>query len=193
MIWVVLSCEGVPTPPSPVQADVPAQPEVATGTGAAPGFTSSQCGEEVPGGELRDDWWTASLSCGETVVGNTTGGASVFDGRFYEHHFCAPPSDNYAGGGERAYRFEMPAGRYEAEIHMDTPCGDLDLLAWPWAEDCAPTRDDRISRCEASHAVGKRSDEIHLTQLERTSWVVVVEGKQPERLPFALTIMCREW
>jgi hypothetical protein len=136
----------------------------------------------------RDGCLTKTVSCGDTVKGNTVGGRSHFDDGFYVAKFCTPAANHYTGN-ERVYALELPPNT-GANIFLDTDCADLDLFAfrWPYDGKC-PTASHTISECEADDDDG--DGVVHVETVNNPgAYMIVVDGKAGVEAPFHLTIEC---
>jgi hypothetical protein len=157
------------------------------------GITRSQCSELTDGGAIDDYGVSGSIACGETLIGHTRGGASAFDTRFYEHHFCTPATTQHDGGDERVYRLHVPEGRLRPWVTLDTPCADLDLAVIKWSETRMPTVSSIVQDCEMFPKDGSRREVIDVTSDRESDWLIVVEGKGDEEGAFAITVQCVPW
>lgn len=158
-----------------------------------PAVYSSQCGDLEDGGLTHGpDCATATISCGDTVVGHTIGGVDRYDSRFYEKNFCTPRLTNHDGGDERVYRFVTPPGDHKAFITLDTPCADLDLAAIKANSRECPSAGSRITQCEMNPKDGSTREVVELVTQKPSTWWIVVEGKNAEEGAFALHVQCRE-
>jgi hypothetical protein len=170
--WILPGVSSTPPPPEPL-------------------VTSGNCEDVSDGGPVDGPGCvTATLQCGDTVIGHTVGGVRRFDSRFYEKKHCTPATTNHDGGEERVYRLEMPEGEWRAFVWMDTPCANLDLFALRWnGEDC-PTVDHNVNACEYGQLLNG-SERVELVHQGEATWFLVVEGRGEEEGPFALHVQCR--
>ena len=124
-------------------------------------------------------------------MGHTKGGTRHFDTRFYEKKFCTPATTDHDSGDERVYRLTMPDGDWTANVHLETPCADLDLAAMVFddAEDC-PTITDHVPRCEMWPQRRGKPESVRLVSQKETTWLIVIEGKGMEEGAFALHVEC---
>lgn len=158
-----------------------------------PAITSDNCDDIRDGGPVSGpDCVTASISCGETVIGHTRGGVKRFDSRFYEKNFCWPSTVDHEGGDERVYKLVMPEGEWRAYVWMDSPCADLDLIAMNWNDKQCPSPSAGIQRCEANIVEGVGDERVELVHQGQATWLLVVEGADDEEGAFALHVMCRK-
>jgi hypothetical protein len=203
----MFACSSAPS--EDVQIDEPrpileigAAPEASTlrGTPTTPadgepnfGIVPNDC-ENVPKNAALEgpDCITGTLSCGDTVVGHTVGGANIFTTRFYEKHFCTPSTTEHDSGDERIYRLQMPEGDWTADVYLDTPCADLDLAAIKWTGDTCPSEASQVRQCEMSVRDGGHRDHVRLSSRKATQWLLAVEGKNNQEGAFALVVTCRE-
>jgi hypothetical protein len=179
--------EPAPTPP-PKPAPPPSGPKL-----PAPALTEETCGQ-LTAGAATDGCLTGTLSCDQTVVGHTLGGVKRFDTAFWREHKCWPDTVNHDSGDERAYRLTLPAGEWTATITLDTPCADLDMMAFEWSGQTCPPPGAEIERCESGRYPGKRREQVRIvTQEEKeTTWFVVVEGGGTEEGAYALQVACEK-
>ncbi|MEQ1504920.1 MAG: hypothetical protein ABMB14_21995, partial [Myxococcota bacterium] len=177
-----------PTTPSPASAP-------ASGADApSPAILAANCGDVDDGGPVAGpDCVTATIRCGETVVGHTRGGVSRFDSRFYEKTFCTPATTNHDSGDERVYLLELPAGDRTVDLWLDTPCADLDLAAIRVTDPSrCPTNDDPVPQCDMWPNDGTAREHVRITSQVATHWLVVVEGKGDAEGAFGLTVACAD-
>ncbi|MBX2800251.1 MAG: hypothetical protein KTR31_21405 [Myxococcales bacterium] len=156
--------------------------------------TSGQCGDLTDGGPVAGpDCVTATISCGETVIGHTRGGVDQFDTAFWEKKFCWPATVPHDSGDERVYRLEMPDGEWRAYVWLDTPCADLDMMAALHTGDTCPTLGHNVRRCESGLQKGSGQREMmELVHQGKATWYIVVEGSGDDEGAFALHVQCRE-
>lgn len=158
------------------------------------GITGGQCNDMLDGGPVNGpDCVTDTLECGQTIVGHTRGGVDRFSTAFWEQKFCWPATEDHDGGDERVYRLMMPEGRVKATITLDTPCADLDLMAFPWQGETCPTLSQRITKCESMRKAGTRREQIQAVSSNGSPWLLVVEGIGDEEGAFSLTVQCGDW
>lgn len=173
-------------PPLPAPVVAPGEP--------APPITSSNCEDEMSPPDLQGpDCITATLQCGQTVIGTTKGGGQWFGSRFYEKKYCTPATIAHDAGHERVYALSLPAGDRHASIFLDTPCADLDMAVMRVLDfTTCPTMDTSISQCDMWPKPGNFREHVEISSQEDTHWLVVVEGKTEQDGPFALTVQCRD-
>ncbi len=134
------------------------------------------------------DCVTATLSCGQTILGTTEGGTDVMDGDAYQSWYCAVVGPSEYAGAERVYAFQHPGGG-NATVYLSSPCDDLDLFAIHWEDDdICPIADYSIQECEGDIGSGSHSFVIWNDTPRR--YLVVVEGPQGEEAPFELSVVC---
>lgn len=162
-------------------------------TGPAPpdaGIRPYQCDDMTDGGSVRGpDCVTDTITCGQTVVGHTRGGTNNFTTRFYELGYCWPATVQKDGGDERVYKFELPA-QTRAYVTLDTPCADLDVAAIKWSGSLCPTEANRITQCEMLRKDGTERETILFESINKTDWLLAVEGAGSEEGAFSLTVQC---
>jgi len=161
-------------------------------SGPPPAIHEDMCDDLPDGGPVKGPGCiTADIKCGDTIVGHTTGGSQSFDTKFYEKKFCTPALTDHSGGDERVYRLQMPDGEWTADVRLETPCADLDLAAMVFdgAEDC-PTITDNVPRCEMWPKGRHKPEHVRLVSQRKTTWLVVVEGKDEQEGAFALHVTC---
>jgi hypothetical protein len=175
---------GAGTPPAPT----PAEP------GPDPVVTAANCEDLDDGGAVAGpDCVTATITCGQRVIGHTGGGTQRFDRFLYQQHQCTPQYHDYEKGHERAYLLEIPAGDMHADVWLDTPCVDLDLAAFrlPPGTTC-PTKDTFITQCDMWPDPGTERDHVRLVSQGGSRWLIVVEGKDGAEGLFGLSVDCAE-
>lgn len=157
-----------------------------------PAISSAQCGDLEDGGLVSGpDCVTATIQCGDTVIGHTVGGVEKYDTRFYEKNFCTPATTNHDGGDERVYRLLMPDGDNKAFVYLDSPCADLDLAAIKANTRECPSERNLITQCEMWPKDGYTREKVELVSQRASTWWIVVEGKGAEEGAFALHVQCR--
>jgi hypothetical protein len=136
----------------------------------------------------RDGCVTRTISCGDSFMGDTHGGAPTFQDDFYQSKFCLPFGHDYTGP-DRTFLFDLPA-RQVADLWLDSDCVDLDLFAFQWTYDGkCPTVNHLISVCEADDAKG--DGHVRLSTTDRPAeYLVTVDGKSGVTGPFRLTVDC---
>lgn len=174
----------VSTPMFRFDASRPPEPDPAIGP--------DHCSQLQSGGPLLDDCLTATIQCGETIVGHTRGGVNRYDSDFYRRNFCTPDTTNHDSGDERIYRLDMPAGDRRAFITLDSPCADLDVSAMLWNDDTCPLPAHSLPRCEMWPKDGTRREHVELVSQKATTWWIVVEGRDQQEGAFALSVQCEE-
>ncbi len=180
-----------PDPPSPPTRTPPPAPPVAPGEPQA-ALTSELCTDLEEGGPVAGpDCITATIACGDTVIGHTIGGTERFDTQFYERHHCTPATSRHDGGDERVYLLEMPPGPMRATVYLDTPCADLDLAAMRVIDAATcPTIDTMVKQCDMWPKKGTRREKVELSSNEGATWLLVIEGKADAEGAFGLTVEC---
>jgi hypothetical protein len=169
----------------PGVSNIPPPPE--------PAVSSSQCGDMRDGGPVDGGGCvTSEIRCGETVIGHTRGGVRQFDTDWWESNFCWPATYDHDGGDERIYRLEMPQGEWRAFVWLDSPCADLDLMAFKWDDTDCPPKGANVTHCECNRDSGARNEKVELVHQGNATWFVVVEGVDDEEGAFALHVQCRE-
>lgn len=157
-----------------------------------PAVRAEHCALLDHGGPVAGpDCVTATISCGDTIVGHTAGGVDRYDTAMWEQAFCWPATVPHDSGGERVYRLDMPAGEWRAFVWLDSPCADLDLMAMQHQGETCPGTGHRVSRCEAALRQGRGREQIELVSQGETTWYVVVEGRGEADGAFALQVECR--
>ncbi len=158
-----------------------------------PAITGQNCLDVEDGGNVNGpDCATATISCGDVIIGHTEGGVDRYNTRFYEKNFCTPALTDHDGGQERVYKLVMPPGDMKAFVYLDSPCADLDLAAIKLKGRQCPTFDSMIPQCEMSTQDSTYREKVELVSQRGSTWWIVVEGKDQEEGPFALHVMCRE-
>jgi hypothetical protein len=144
--------------------------------------------EAKKGRPPRDGCVTSSISCGEEVEGNTTGGRDNFEDDFYVGKYCQAQRYGYAGN-ERVYTLQLPSNT-GANIWLDSDCADLDIFAFRWAyEGTCPTLSHTVSECEADGAKG--DGVVHVETVGNPgAYMIVVDGKAGAEGSFRLTVEC---
>ncbi len=164
-------------------------------TGAPPsdaGITSGQCDDMEHGGEVKGpDCATDVLTCNSTIIGHTRGGVDRYDSEFYESHFCWPSTTDHDSGDERVYQFDLPPNTM-ADIALDTPCADLDMMVIRQNSDTCPKANQIVPQCEMALEEGKKREQIHLVTINKSRWWVVVEGSGDAEGAYALSVQCRD-
>ena len=160
--------------------------------GPPPAVSAANCGDLQDGGPVvGPDCVTATVSCGQKVIGHTVGGTSVFDRHLYQQHQCTPAYHDYETGTERAYLLELPDGDMHADVWLDTPCVDLDLAAFRLqAGVTCPTRDTDVQQCDMWPDPGTERDHVRLVSQGGSRWLLVVDGKAGAQGLFGLTVDC---
>ena len=159
-----------------------------------PAIDAGSCGELTSGGPTTGGCLSGELTCDQVLIGHTIGGVKRFDTAFYRHYHCWPDTVSHEGGDERVYRLTMPPGEWKATVTLDTPCADLDLMAFKWSGATCPPDGALIDQCECNRYPGKKREFVELvSQSEReTTWYVVVEGAADEEGAFALQVACKK-
>jgi hypothetical protein len=176
-------------------------PLMLPGTKSGPGdpeiaLSAKQCSDLTDGGPVKGpDCVTDTIECGQTIIGHTVGGTKKFDTRFYEMNFCWPGTIQRDGGDERVYKFRFPPGAWRAKFVLDTPCADLDVVAFTWDKSTCPGNRTEVRECDSRREAGSKREFAEAVTDGRdvwTDWLVVVEGIGQEEGPFALTVQCTE-
>jgi len=158
-----------------------------------PAISAQNCYDVDDGGPVSGpDCATATISCGEVIIGHTRGGVDLYNTRFYEKNFCTPALTDHGGGDERVYQLRMPPGDMKAFVYLDSPCADLDLAAVKLKSRTCPTDSSMVPQCEMSTQTSTYREKIELVSQRGSTWWIIVEGKDNEEGPFALHVMCRE-
>lgn len=158
-----------------------------------PAIDSSQCDDLSEGGLVNGpDCATASIHCGDTIIGHTVGGVQRYGTRFYERNFCTPALIEHNGGDERVYKLVMPPGDQKAFVYLDTPCADLSIAAIKSNDDTCPTDSTVIPQCEMFPKKGTSREKLEIVSQNASTWWIVVEGRDDEEGPFAIHVQCRE-
>ena len=157
-----------------------------------PGITSSRCNDLRDGGEVNGpDCITDTIECGEVIIGHTRGGVDRFDTRFWEKNFCWPATENHNTGDERVYKLTLPEGKVMATVTLDTPCTDLDMMAFRYEGKGCPA--GGVKQCESMRKNGTRRERINLVSERESNWLIVVEGVDDNEGPFSVTVQCGDW
>lgn len=156
-----------------------------------PGIYAGQCDDIRDGGPTKGpSCITDTLTCGQQVVGHTSGGVNRYNTRFYEANFCTPATTNHDGGEERVYRLQVPEGDRTVLVTLDSPCADLDMAALKWQQGDCPTAKSMINQCEMWPKPMGAREQVRLVSQEATTWLLVVEGKGDEEGAFSLSVQC---
>ncbi|MFH1465041.1 MAG: hypothetical protein ABIO70_11710 [Pseudomonadota bacterium] len=168
---------------SSAEEAAPAVPHVATAADDA------GCAPLPPTPVTGPDCLSGTLSCGQRIRTTTAGGSQVFDGGRYLKSYCFPTVAEAGRGPERVYRFELAAGQ-RATLTLDSPCGELALVALRWEpEEACPGPEEAISECEGASAYG--GAEVRLEEnRDAAHYLVIVDGAAGDGLPFTLTAAC---
>lgn len=210
LLFAMFGCEHGLTLPStePAADDGPLRPnaktEIRERRHLLPGFDSSppppepaisgsQCDDLEDGGLVQGpDCATATISCGQTIIGHTRGGVHRYGTRFYEKNFCTPALTDHDGGDERVYKLVMPPGDNKAFIYLDTPCADLDIAAIKSNDSACPDDRTLIPQCEMFPKKGTQREKLEVVSQGESTWWIVVEGKDDHEGPFAIHVQCRK-
>jgi len=153
----------------------------------------SQCQDMTDGGPVPGpDCITGYIECGQTVVGHTLGGVDRFNSQWWQTNYCWPGTYNHNSGDERVYSFTMPKPPMRAQVTLDTPCADLDVMAFVWNGTGCPSQQNTSPRCECLRKNGTTSEMIELVSDQKDQWLIVVEGVDDHEGAFALTVECLE-
>ena len=158
-----------------------------------PAITADACDDMNAGGGT-DGCITGEITCDQVLIGHTLGGVKRFDTAFYRHYMCWPNTVEHDGGDERVYKLTLPPGEWKATVTLDSPCANLDLMAFEWSGKTCPPEGALIDRCEANLYPGKKREfvEIVTQGTKEASWYVVVEGADDEEGVFALQVACKK-
>jgi len=168
----------------------------------APPIGRGQCNSMDDGGEVRGPACiTDYIECGQSVIGHTRGGVDIFTTDFWNTNYCWPATYNHNSGDERVYQLDIPDGRTlglpderaKATVVLDSPCADLDLMAFPWSHGGCPTSGSSVSRCECLRKPGKQREVIELVAEYPQTWLIVVEGVDDHEGAFGLSVVCGAW
>jgi hypothetical protein len=131
-----------------------------------------------------------SIACGDTVQGTNKGQGSHFGDDFYRAKFCTPRRASYEDGPEAIYALTVPANM-QADIHLSSPCEDLDLFSVRHQNpDSCPTPSTSTGECEGS--TNGDSDSIRIVSVGRDEHHLVwVDGKKGTIGNFELRVDCR--
>lgn len=175
---------GSTTPTAPLDPDAPAV-----------AMEKENCEDLKDGGPVQGpDCITQEVKCNSVVYGHTLGGTTNFDSRFYEVHMCTPRTTNHDSGEERVYLLEMPEGDHRVKAWLDTPCGDLDLTVMTVLDPtrCPTTTDGLLKICDMWPRKGTEREHVEIATQGKTHVMFVVEGKNKDEGPFALTVQCSD-
>lgn len=157
-----------------------------------PAIEAQHCAALDHGGPVMGpDCVTATVGCGDTIVGHTRGGVDQFPTAAWEQHFCWPATVDHDSGDERVYRLDLPDGEWRASVWLDSPCADLDLMALRHHGDTCPTLGHTVPQCESMLKEGPVGEHIELVSQGKASWYLVVEGRGAAEGAFALQVECR--
>lgn len=131
---------------------------------------------------------TSTLSCGESLIDNTEGGGSEWNGDAYQGWYCLIATGSDYNGPERVYAFDHP-GTGNATVSLSSPCADLDLVAVRWADEAScPLAEYSVLECEGDDGGGTNSFTIWNNEPAR--YLVVVDGDNSAGAPFQLSVSC---
>ena len=132
-----------------------------------------------------------TITCGDQVEGNTASGRFNWGDDFYQKAFCTPQRHDYDDSPEAIYMLKVP-GDVQADIRLESPCADLDLVAVGWndATTCPTVAHTiRIVECEMGTKGG--SDSVRMTTVEKPqSYLIGVDGKNGATGNFRITVKC---
>ncbi len=131
-----------------------------------------------------------SISCGGSVEGSSRKGGMRWGDDFYQHAFCTTSRNHYDDAPDVLYRLELPADT-KAEITLDSPCADLDLVSVAWKLDGVPDVQhvNRIAECEMdTHGGGGKLTLTTVTKAQ--TFLVGVDGKNGDEGNFRISVSC---
>lgn len=131
-----------------------------------------------------------TLECGSTVTGSSHVGAARWGDDFYQRAFCTPKRSRYDDAPEVLYRLEVPENT-QAEVVLESPCADLDVVAVAWQLDGVPGVEHvgRIRECEMDTKSG--GGKLTLTTVDKAQvFLVGVDGKDGDEGNYRLTVSC---
>ncbi len=168
------------------RATTAADPANATaGGGAAQESVSCEGDLPTPEGAVM-----GKLECGASVEGSSHFGATRWGDDFYQQAFCTPKRSRYDDAPEVLYRLEVPADT-KADIVLDSPCTDLDLVAVAWQLDSVPQLQHvgRVRECEMDTKSG--GGKVTLTTVGKAqTYLVGVDGKNGDEGNFRISVAC---
>ncbi len=178
-----------PRVPAVEQGDEPVVADAEDAEAAAPA-EDDICAEREPPPIQGPACITASLSCGDEIVGTTVGGTTYFDGDRYIHSYCFPTTEDSHRGPDRVYAFNLPAGN-EATVTLDSPCAELDLAALRWENvSRCPQGNESISECEGNKRHGGGS--VSFWNDKPARYLIIVDGDGDKGAGFELKVSCRD-
>ncbi len=153
-----------------------------------------QCDEPIATGVAKN-CSIKTLTCGDEVEGSTSSGSMNWGDDFYQKAFCTPNRYDYDEGPEASYKLHVPAD-VQADIHLESPCEDLDVIAVAWIYDKCPefahADAGRIRECEMDTDRGSGSVRVTTVNKAQT-YLVVVDGKEGVSGNFRISVKCSSY
>jgi len=127
------------------------------------------------------------------MTSTTKGGSFLFDEELYVALQCFAFGDGPYEGPDRVFAFEHPGGG-TAQIHLHTPCDDLDVFAFQWtgwAEDEECPTEDHSHRVRCTDNIEDGDDStLDIFEDGPMDYLIVVDGPKGEEANFTIQATC---
>ena len=185
LVVAILGCGGCDEVGKMAAKAVPALKEVNPDLGEP----DLACEPPIPTGSAQG-CAIRTITCGDQVEGNNAGGNPNWGDDFYQKAFCTPERHDYDESPEAVYRLKVPAD-IQADVRLESPCEDLDLVAVGWQDDSCPTLAHTIRIRECEMGTKKGSDSVRVTTVSKPqTYLLGVDGKNGATGNFRITVKC---
>jgi hypothetical protein len=131
-----------------------------------------------------------TLTCGDEIEGNNSGGRNLYGDDFYNEKFCSPQRHNWDDSPEAIYGLIIPPN-VEASVTLVSDCGDLDIASLSWTDfSRCPNSNHPINQCEMNESKPEGGT-LKITTVDRKEQhLLVVDGKKGTVGNFRLLVKC---
>ena len=138
--------------------------------------------------------YTQMLNCGDSFTMHTSGGTSFYDEEQYTGWYALSSVGADYTGKERAFYFIHPGDGITANIRLESPCEDMNLLYFrTWNEEECYENPGSCTPCQGDHDVSEeRNDDDYLQIFDTNdnSYLIIVESRTGVDSPFTLSMNC---
>ena len=117
-----------------------------------------------------------------------------YDGSLYTAFDCFPSAGDEYAGLERIFAFNHPGGG-TAQIILETPCADLDLIALQWTgwddgDECPSEEHESRVRCYQERDDSDGVITLPLFENNEMPYIIIVDGVDGAEANFTLSATC---
>jgi len=135
---------------------------------------------------------SSTISCGDTIEGNTQGGTNVLDEEFYQSATCFVPYHDL-DNSERVYELIIngEGDPMTVDITLTATCGDLGMAAFYWSGDeCPEGAFHNINNCDGKDISNNAAVQLYSTGEDEERYLISVDGD--ETAAFKLQVVCNQ-